>query len=48
MSQCRERSECRKNQQFGINENYWYTCIYLKYTFMTQAYMFKDNVDTAR
>jgi len=45
MSQCRER---RKNQQFGINENYWYTCIYVKYTFITQAYMFKDNVDTAR
>jgi len=24
MSQCRERCERRKNQQFGINENYWY------------------------
>ena len=47
MSQCRERSERRKNQQFGINENYWYTCTYLKYTFMSQAYMFKHNVDTA-
>jgi len=27
MSQCRERSEHRKNQQFGINENYWYLLI---------------------
>jgi len=24
MSQPRERSERRKNQQFGINKNYWY------------------------
>ena len=32
MSQCRERSARRKNQQFGINENYWYTCISLKRT----------------
>jgi len=24
MSQCRERSERRKNQQFGINEHYLY------------------------
>ena len=48
MSQCRERSERRENQQFGINENNWYTCIYVKYTFMTQTYTYKDNVDTAR
>jgi len=40
-----ERSERRKNQQFGITEH----CLYLFNTyFMSQACMFKHNVDTAR
>jgi len=47
MSQCRERSERRKknNSSLALMKNIG---IYVIYTVMSQAYMFKHNVDTAR
>jgi len=47
MSQYREQSERRKNQQIGINENYLY--IFYIYIYVSSvAYVFKHNVDTAQ
>jgi len=39
MSQCLERSEGRKNQQFGINENYWYLFNILVYRYVSSVHV---------